>query len=165
MFGEAGREREKEHGLTFHIFPSLSCHRYEAKAPKDIKFAPLNKETVYDAEQLMTLYEVRLLRLRCFRFSSSSPLLLLHLLRLCCFFVQSDRHLSKFLPLIRDSPVYPVIYDSEDRVLSMPPIINSNRQFCRVLSLLLPAQLNNLLLLTNPQTPKSLFRPRTSSST
>ncbi|KAL7413612.1 hypothetical protein BDY24DRAFT_389048 [Mrakia frigida] len=69
--------------------------RYEAKAPKDIKFAPLNKETVYDAEQLMNLYE-------------------------------TDRHLAKFLPLIRDSPVYPVIYDSEDRVLSMPPIINSN---------------------------------------
>ena len=71
--------------------------RYEAKPPKEIKFAPLNKETVSDAEELMTIYE-------------------------------QDRHLAKFLPLIRDSPVYPVIYDSEDRVLSMPPIINSNRQ-------------------------------------
>lgn len=29
------------------------------------------------------------------------------------------------MPIIRDSPVYPIIYDEEDRVLSMPPIINS----------------------------------------
>jgi phenylalanyl-tRNA synthetase beta chain len=29
------------------------------------------------------------------------------------------------LHIIRDSPVYPIIYDAEDRVLSMPPIINS----------------------------------------
>ena len=27
--------------------------------------------------------------------------------------------------IIRDSPVYPIIYDTQDRVLSMPPIINS----------------------------------------
>ena len=39
--------------------------------------------------------------------------------------VQSDRHLGKYLPIIRDSPVYPIIYDKEDRVLSFPPIINS----------------------------------------
>ncbi|KAI0284374.1 phenylalanyl-tRNA synthetase [Russula aff. rugulosa BPL654] len=38
---------------------------------------------------------------------------------------ESDRHLSKYLPIIRDSPVYPIIYDKEDRVLSFPPIINS----------------------------------------
>ncbi|KAJ7180234.1 hypothetical protein C8R43DRAFT_972282 [Mycena crocata] len=38
---------------------------------------------------------------------------------------ESDKHLSKFLPIIRDSPVYPIIYDAKDRVLSMPPIINS----------------------------------------
>ncbi|KAF8484915.1 phenylalanyl-tRNA synthetase subunit beta [Russula ochroleuca] len=68
--------------------------RYEAKPPKDIKFAPLNKTQAYTAEELMTLYE-------------------------------SDRHLAKYLPIIRNSPVYPVIYDKEDRVLSFPPIINS----------------------------------------
>jgi phenylalanyl-tRNA synthetase beta chain len=39
--------------------------------------------------------------------------------------IQSDRHLVKYLPIIRDSPVYPVIYDKDDRVLSFPPIINS----------------------------------------
>lgn len=43
------------------------------------------------------------------------------------FLLQTDRHLGKYLPIIRDSPVYPIIYDSEDKVLSMPPIINSNR--------------------------------------
>ncbi|CDZ98765.1 phenylalanyl-trna synthetase subunit beta [Phaffia rhodozyma] len=68
--------------------------RYEAQAPKDIKFVPLNKDKEYTAEELMTLYE-------------------------------TDRHLGKYLPIIKDSPVYPIIYDAEDRVLSMPPIINS----------------------------------------
>jgi phenylalanyl-tRNA synthetase beta chain len=33
--------------------------------------------------------------------------------------------LSKYLHIIKDSSVYPIIYDSKDRVLSMPPIINS----------------------------------------
>ncbi|GAV98925.1 phenylalanyl-tRNA synthetase subunit beta [Lentinula edodes] len=69
--------------------------RYEARAPKNIKFAPLNKEQEYTAEELMNLYE-------------------------------SDKQLSRYLHIIRDSPVYPIIYDAEDRVLSMPPIINSN---------------------------------------
>jgi phenylalanyl-tRNA synthetase beta chain len=39
--------------------------------------------------------------------------------------MQSEKHLAKYLPIIRDSLVYPIIYDSEDHVLSMPPIINS----------------------------------------
>lgn len=39
--------------------------------------------------------------------------------------VQSEKHLAKYLPIIKDSPVYPIIYDQKDRVLSMPPIINS----------------------------------------
>ncbi|KAF9451655.1 phenylalanyl-tRNA synthetase [Macrolepiota fuliginosa MF-IS2] len=38
---------------------------------------------------------------------------------------ESEKHLAKYLPIIRDSPVYPIIYDAEDHVLSMPPIINS----------------------------------------
>jgi phenylalanyl-tRNA synthetase beta chain len=33
--------------------------RYEARPPKDIKFAPLGKTQEYTAEELMTLYEVR----------------------------------------------------------------------------------------------------------
>ncbi|KAJ3235549.1 hypothetical protein HDU81_000342 [Chytriomyces hyalinus] len=41
-------------------------------------------------------------------------------------FYEADRKLSKFLPIIRDAPRYPVIYDSKRRVLSLPPIINSD---------------------------------------
>ncbi|KAF8517820.1 hypothetical protein JB92DRAFT_2904703 [Gautieria morchelliformis] len=38
---------------------------------------------------------------------------------------ESDKHLSRYLHIIKESPVYPIIYDSRDQVLSMPPIINS----------------------------------------
>ncbi len=41
--------------------------------------------------------------------------------------LQADSHLKAYLPIIRDSPVYPVIYDSAGVVLSMPPIINGDR--------------------------------------
>lgn len=41
-------------------------------------------------------------------------------------FYESDKHLGKFLPIIRDKPVYPVIYDSQRIVCSMPPIINGD---------------------------------------
>lgn len=39
---------------------------------------------------------------------------------------ETDRHLGRYLHIIRDSPVYPIIYDHQRRVMSMPPIINSN---------------------------------------
>lgn len=39
---------------------------------------------------------------------------------------QTDSNLKQFLSIIRDSPVYPVIYDSNNIVLSLPPIINGN---------------------------------------
>ncbi|KAK0545855.1 phenylalanine--tRNA ligase subunit beta [Tilletia horrida] len=38
---------------------------------------------------------------------------------------EQDRHISKYLGIIKDSPVYPVIYDAQRRVCSLPPIINS----------------------------------------
>ncbi|KAH0839905.1 phenylalanyl-tRNA synthetase subunit beta [Lanmaoa asiatica] len=38
---------------------------------------------------------------------------------------ETDKHLAKYLSIIRDVPVYPIIYDQQDRVLSFPPIINS----------------------------------------
>ena len=41
-------------------------------------------------------------------------------------FYEKDKHLSRYLHIIRDSPVYPIIYDANRQVLSMPPIINSN---------------------------------------
>ena len=37
-----------------------------------------------------------------------------------------DSHLRHYLPIIKDKPVYPVIYDRNRVVLSMPPIINGN---------------------------------------
>lgn len=39
---------------------------------------------------------------------------------------KEDKHLSKYLHIIEDSPVYPIIYDKSGQVLSMPPIINSD---------------------------------------
>ncbi|PVV04981.1 hypothetical protein BB560_000505 [Smittium megazygosporum] len=39
---------------------------------------------------------------------------------------ESDLHLRRFLHIIRDSPVYPLITDKDDIVLSLPPIINGN---------------------------------------
>ena len=41
-------------------------------------------------------------------------------------FYENDKHLGKYLHIIRDKPVYPVIYDSNRVVCSMPPIINGN---------------------------------------
>uniref|UniRef100_A0A8C8CFC6 Phenylalanine--tRNA ligase beta subunit n=1 Tax=Oncorhynchus tshawytscha TaxID=74940 RepID=A0A8C8CFC6_ONCTS len=38
---------------------------------------------------------------------------------------KTDSHLRHYLHIIEDKPVYPVIYDSNNIVLSMPPIINS----------------------------------------
>lgn len=72
--------------------------RYQALAPKDIKFVPLteNNGKEYDAKELLDFYR-------------EDP---------------SAKHLKPYTDIIYDSPVYPVIYDAEDRVLSMPPIIN-----------------------------------------
>ncbi|KAH8898512.1 phenylalanyl-tRNA synthetase [Thozetella sp. PMI_491] len=42
-------------------------------------------------------------------------------------FYEQDKHLGKYLHIIRDSPVYPYILDAKRRVCSMPPIINSER--------------------------------------
>lgn len=41
-----------------------------------------------------------------------------------CRFFQTDSHLRHYLHIIEEQPVYPVIYDSNGIVLSMPPIIN-----------------------------------------
>lgn len=37
-----------------------------------------------------------------------------------------NHKLKEYLHLIRDSPVYPLVLDNQDRVLSVPPIINSD---------------------------------------
>ncbi|OWP06554.1 hypothetical protein B2J93_1195 [Marssonina coronariae] len=41
-------------------------------------------------------------------------------------FYEHDKHLGRYLYIIRDKPVYPVIYDSQKVVCSMPPIINGD---------------------------------------
>jgi phenylalanyl-tRNA synthetase beta chain len=74
---------------------------YDAKAPKDIKFTPLNQTEEMDAERLMTFYE-------------------------------TDNKLREYLPIIRDSPVYPVILDSNGVVGSLPPIINGDHSKIRL---------------------------------
>lgn len=38
--------------------------------------------------------------------------------------LQKDANIRDYLPLIRDKPHYPVIFDKQGRVLSVPPIIN-----------------------------------------
>ena len=40
---------------------------------------------------------------------------------------QGDSHLKAYLPIIRDKERYPVIYDSNGVVCSMPPIINGKK--------------------------------------
>ncbi|KAJ5106581.1 Phenylalanine--tRNA ligase beta subunit [Penicillium angulare] len=41
-------------------------------------------------------------------------------------FYEKHQQLGKYLHIIRDSPVYPVIYDSKRTVCSLPPIINGD---------------------------------------
>ncbi|KAH7349431.1 phenylalanyl-tRNA synthetase [Plectosphaerella cucumerina] len=41
-------------------------------------------------------------------------------------FYEADKHLGKYLHIIRDAPVYPVIYDKNRVVCSLPPIINGD---------------------------------------
>jgi len=72
--------------------------RYEALPPEQIHFAPLNDTQVYQARNLLDMYR-------------NSP---------------NYKHLKNYTNIIYDSPVYPVIYDSKNRVLSLPPIINGN---------------------------------------
>ncbi|KAI5460000.1 hypothetical protein BGZ63DRAFT_262960 [Mariannaea sp. PMI_226] len=41
-------------------------------------------------------------------------------------FYETDKHLGRYLHIIRDAPVYPVIFDSNKVVGSLPPIINGD---------------------------------------
>jgi phenylalanyl-tRNA synthetase beta chain len=41
-------------------------------------------------------------------------------------FYENDKHLGKFLHIIRDKPLYPVILDANKTVCSLPPIINGD---------------------------------------
>jgi phenylalanyl-tRNA synthetase beta chain len=87
---------------------------YEALPPKDINFVPLNQTTKMNGEELMNFYEVSRLTIPVSWLQRSNR------------FVQKDKNLGKYLHIIRDSPVYPVIYDSKKTVCSLPPIINGD---------------------------------------
>ena len=67
---------------------------YKALPPSQISFVPLKQSEAFKADDLMEHY------------------------------LQNDQKLKKFVPIIKTSPVYPVIYDSNGVVLSLPPIIN-----------------------------------------
>lgn len=70
---------------------------YEALPPKDIRFVPLKpaeQDRDFTADELLEYYD------------------------------EHDRNLRKFNHIIRDSIVYPVLYDADRTVLSLPPIIN-----------------------------------------
>ncbi len=67
---------------------------YEALPPEEIRFVPLKQTAEFRANDLMQHY------------------------------MEHDQKLKKFVPIIKDSIVYPVLYDAKRTVLSLPPIIN-----------------------------------------
>ena len=76
--------------------------KYDARSPQDIKFVPLThtaEEREFDAKSLMECYETD----------------------------ANCKHLKPYVPIIKDSPLYPVVLDSEETVLSLPPIINGSK--------------------------------------
>jgi len=68
---------------------------YDARAPNQIRFVALKEEKEMTAQELFEHYRTR---------------------DVC--------NVREYLPIIEHSPVYPVIYDSKDVVLSLPPVIN-----------------------------------------
>eukprot|EP00879_Flechtneria_rotunda_P032053 GHRR01035203.1.p1 GENE.GHRR01035203.1~~GHRR01035203.1.p1 ORF type:complete len:572 (+),score=172.97 GHRR01035203.1:80-1795(+) len=67
---------------------------YEALPPADISFVPLKQTRKFRADELLEYY------------------------------LANDQKLKKYVPLIKDSLVYPAIYDADRTLLSLPPIIN-----------------------------------------
>ena len=75
---------------------------YDARPPKDIQFVPLthtDEGREFDGASLMEHYETD----------------------------ANCKHLKPYVPIIKDSPLYPVVLDSEGTVLSLPPIINGSK--------------------------------------
>jgi len=75
---------------------------YDARAGEDISFVPLTHGeagTEFRATDLLEVYE-------------TDP---------------ACKHLKAYVPIIKDSPVYPVVLDSNQTVLSLPPIINGDK--------------------------------------
>ena len=73
---------------------------YDARGPKDIEFIPLTPDDrSFTSDKLLDFYE-------------TDP---------------AAKHLKPYVPIIKDSPVYPVILDAQETVLSLPPIINGSK--------------------------------------
>ncbi|SCU83441.1 LADA_0C11474g1_1 [Lachancea dasiensis] len=70
---------------------------YKGVPPKDFKFVPLNQSKEFTGAELIEHYK------------------------------QPDQknNIGRFVHIIEDSPVFPVVYDSEGTVCSLPPLINS----------------------------------------
>lgn len=72
---------------------------YEALAPEDINFVHLFESQAMNAREILDDFRVN----------------------------PERKHLKPYTDIIYDSPVYPVIYDSNREVLSLPPIINGSK--------------------------------------
>jgi phenylalanyl-tRNA synthetase beta chain len=75
---------------------------YDARAGEDIEFVPLTHSSTgesFTGKSLLEHYETAI----------------------------ACKHLKPYVPIIKDSPVYPVVLDSEETVMSMPPIINGSK--------------------------------------
>ncbi|KAL3235506.1 phenylalanine--tRNA ligase subunit beta [Nakaseomyces bracarensis] len=70
---------------------------YKGLSPRDIKFVPLNQSKEFNGEELIEFYK--------------TP--------------EQKNNIGRFVHIIEDSPVYPVILDSNNVVCSLPPLINS----------------------------------------
>ena len=70
---------------------------YEALPPEEIRFVPLKQDREFTARDLLAYY------------------------------AEHDLKLRKYVPIIQDSLVYPVILDAARTVLSLPPVINGSR--------------------------------------
>mmetsp|Transcript_2361 Transcript_2361/g.2834 ORF Transcript_2361/g.2834 Transcript_2361/m.2834 type:complete len:646 (+) Transcript_2361:151-2088(+) len=76
--------------------------KYEARAPSHINFVPLTHsatQQTFDAKALLEHYETE----------------------------PACKHLKPYVPIIKDSPLYPVVLDSNETVMSLPPIINGSK--------------------------------------
>jgi phenylalanyl-tRNA synthetase beta chain len=72
---------------------------YDARDPSSFSFVPLTPDDQeFTAKDLLQHYETE----------------------------PTCKHLKPYVPIIKESPVYPVIMDSEETVLSLPPIINGS---------------------------------------
>ena len=73
---------------------------YDAREPTTINFCPLtHADHSFNSQELLEFYQ-------------TDP---------------SAKHLKPYVGLIKESPVYPVIFDSQETVLSLPPIINGDK--------------------------------------